>query len=911
MTNPKISIVVPVYNVGKYLARCLDSIIAQTLQEIEIICVNDFSNDHSQSILDHYAEKEVRMAVVRHSSNQGILMTRKSGVNIASGKYILFVDSDDSIEPQMCEVLYRTMENERVDICHFPANVIPFPTITELNEIHEFVRPYCIKLKDDEVFTSCFINSDYRWTLWNKIYKTGLCKKAYEAAGNFYCNMADDVYIYFILSYFASSYLGIACPPLYNYHYGLGMTGGRQKSSLVNLTVLCNQSMIISELRAFLLRQHAPDRYHNSLMPLEKRFFDHCMWYWYKDLAIADSSQGFDILSKTWGSENVIAFLAKNHFYQQQHIAQKILGSTALKIKKDKISKIGVFYHRMHNGGVERVISLLIPVWIELGYSVVLFTDEEPTGIDFPLPVCVDRVVLPTSLCILPGDAPERISALRKGILSFDIDLFIHNASSSPMLLYDLLAIKTVGIPTIVSSHECFSSSMFWRDAGLWNKVHVYKIADLVVVLTQVDQKFWTIFGIETVLIPNPLFLDINEIRQSRLDSQNVIWVGRFAIEKQYVDPVHIFAEVVRIVPQARLLMVGKGESQVQTDFLNAEIKRLGLENNVELCGYHTDISRFYAISSVYLTTSYHESFSMALIESRASGIPTVAYDLPNLDILYDSQGAVIVPQGDKSAAADAIVTLLYDQELKIKMGHEARLSSELFYATNNVRDQWKTVFNQILLTEKQSFAVPDDPSEIYRRMFQSILLHYKLGLTANYDWLSQNTRSLPGPLHNRDTRTDTGNSSVEPVSNETLLAIENLTDHPEYVKYYQDSKMILVHPVSDVPSLCRMKNACPKGTVQIHAEVETSNKRAQPVDYAIIVSSDNHPQWQKKLQRFEKGVCSGWVTVPGLGSSVVRLELDAPLESAAHLYLATRIKPGVNNNYCWAHFRNIRLTRQ
>lgn len=688
------------------------------------------------------------------------------------------------------------------------------------------------------------------------------------------------------------------------------MTGGHNKSSLTRLRALCGQSRIIFELREFLGRQYASKHYYRAVQSLEKRFFDECMWYWFSVLSVADSAEGFAVLTENWGSEKVIAFLAKNNFDKQEIIAQKVLCSSSLKITKDKITKIGVFYHRMRNGGVERVVSLLIPAWIEQGYDVVLFTDEKPTDSDFPIPGCVDRVVLPTSVGILPEDTANRISALRESILASEIDLFIHNASSSPMLLYDLLVIKTVGIPVMVSSHECFSSSMFWRDAGIWNKVHVYKISDLVVVLTQVDKQFWTMFGIDTVRIPNPLFSDIHEIRRSVLDTQNVIWVGRFAIEKQYIDPVHIFAQVVRELPEARLLMIGKGESQVQTDILISEIQRLGLEKNVELCGYFTDITSFYAISSVYLTTSYHESFSMALIESRACGIPTVAYDLPNLDILCDKQGVIIVPQGDKSAAADAIVRLLSNQEVRMKMGREARHSTELFYAENDVKEQWNRVISQTVLAEKRPVVAEGENEEIYRRMFQSVLLHYKLGLSAPPNRISLQTQSIPEKSQDPDSAVDPGSSHEWPVSIEALLTIENLTSYPNYVKYYEDTGMILVHPVSDLPSVCRLKNACPEGTVQIRAEVETTNSRPKSIDYAIIVASENDPGWQKKLQSFSNGFFSGWVTVHGLGCSVVTLELDTPLKSTAHLYLATRIKKGASNGYCWAHFRNIRLTR-
>jgi glycosyltransferase involved in cell wall biosynthesis len=905
MKNPKISVIVPIYNIEKHLPRCLDSIISQTLQNIEIICVNDYSSDNCQSILDQYAKEDARIIVIQHPENKSILQARKSGVQIAKGEYIIFVDGDDALEPLTCDTLYETMIRAKVDICHFPAKVIGISTKTDLSKIIEFIRPFQDKLNDDNVFDACYTSSIYKWSIWNKIYEASLCKKAYQCTSDFYCNMAEDVYTYFIISYFAKTYLGIEGDPLYNYYFGLGMTGGQTFNGLKKLTSLCEQSGIVLELRKFLTQQNASNKYLNVVRSLEKKFIDESISYWFYNLQNEDCADGFDILLAYWGSEKIIAFLANNYYDKQEFIAQKALGSSSLQAKKTAIKKIGVFYHRMRNGGVERVLSLLIPAWIDLGYSVVMFTDEAPTENDFPLPDCVSRVVLPTSRPFIgpinPEEAHQRVLALRDGVVKYDIDVFIHNASSSPMLIYDLLVIKTMGIPTIVSSHETFSSSMYWRDTGILKKVHVYKIADLVVVLTKVDFKFWTLFGINTVRIPNPLLADINNIRPSKLDAPNVIWVGRFSIEKRYIQAVQIFAEVVQEIPEAKLLMLGKGESMAQTNELRYEIERLGLTENVVICGYFKDITHFYSMSSVYLTTSYHESFSMALIESRAYGIPSVAYELPNLDIFDDKKGAVIVPQGDKTAAAKAIVQMLSDQELRTRMGNEARQSTEMFYKNNNVMEEWDKTLNQTILNKKLPDAHQENNEEIYRRMFQSILLHYGYGITE--DPTKANTSFTPAFTP--------GASLLQapPAPFEILRNFENLTDHPDYVSNYGGGDMIMVHPIDDMPALCRLRNACPAGTRQIRAEVVTTNPMAKPIDYALIVTTAKDLQWQKDIQQFTEGYCSDWVTVPADGHEEISLVLPEPLKSAAHIYLATRLKPGKTNEYCWAHFKNIRMT--
>lgn len=111
----KVSIIIPVYNAEKYLEECLESIMVQTLKDIEVICVNDGSTDKSGQILNEYAKKNSRIKVI-HKENGGVVSARNVGYDVATGKYIGFVDSDDWVEPEMYEKLYEIAEREGVDL---------------------------------------------------------------------------------------------------------------------------------------------------------------------------------------------------------------------------------------------------------------------------------------------------------------------------------------------------------------------------------------------------------------------------------------------------------------------------------------------------------------------------------------------------------------------------------------------------------------------------------------------------------------------------------------------------------------------------------------------------------------------------------------------------------------------------
>ena len=109
---PKVSVIVPVYNAEKYLHECVDSILAQTLRDIEVILVDDGSTDSSPSICDQYAEQEDRVKVI-HKANGRASSARNAGLQAASGEYIAFVDSDDWISPEM----YESMLAQNADVC--------------------------------------------------------------------------------------------------------------------------------------------------------------------------------------------------------------------------------------------------------------------------------------------------------------------------------------------------------------------------------------------------------------------------------------------------------------------------------------------------------------------------------------------------------------------------------------------------------------------------------------------------------------------------------------------------------------------------------------------------------------------------------------------------------------------------
>lgn len=111
----EISVIVPIYNVEPYLRRCIDSVLAQTFADFELILVDDGSPDACGAICDEYAKQDSRIAVI-HQENKGVSAARNAGLKIATGNYVSFIDPDDWIEPEMVQTMVSAMKNERVQL---------------------------------------------------------------------------------------------------------------------------------------------------------------------------------------------------------------------------------------------------------------------------------------------------------------------------------------------------------------------------------------------------------------------------------------------------------------------------------------------------------------------------------------------------------------------------------------------------------------------------------------------------------------------------------------------------------------------------------------------------------------------------------------------------------------------------
>ncbi|MDR0723654.1 MAG: glycosyltransferase [Endomicrobium sp.] len=202
MTSPEISAIIPVYNTGKYLKQCLDSVCNQTFKDIEIICINDGSTDGSLDILKEYEHKDLRIKIIINQKNEGAGAARNKGIETARGQYIAFVDSDDWIDLSYYEVLYNMAKSYEADLIR-TSYILEYSDYSEKEKF--FSSLFEKKRKRGEPL---FLNvNDHSCVVYNAIYRYKyLIKNNVHFDNSYHCN---DIFFTAQAVYFSQKTIGL------------------------------------------------------------------------------------------------------------------------------------------------------------------------------------------------------------------------------------------------------------------------------------------------------------------------------------------------------------------------------------------------------------------------------------------------------------------------------------------------------------------------------------------------------------------------------------------------------------------------------------------------------------------------------------------------------------------------------
>lgn len=378
-------------------------------------------------------------------------------------------------------------------------------------------------------------------------------------------------------------------------------------------------------------------------------------------------------VEKTYSFPEIL-YAASWMFKDNCENASQYFGTTYKYDSNRKIRTVGFITDRFYSGGVERTVSILLQMFIDAGYNVVLITNDYKQELEYDYSREVKRYIREKRTY---GVTLERLEELENIIKDAKIDLMCFHAGYMEWeTYYDIQLCKLNCINTLMELHSAYYAFEMHKELSIFQLSQMLKLNDEVVVLSENDKSKWKQYGVNSVIIPNPVegHIKNKDAQKNAIDRNTIIWVGRVVEDsKRVLETVSIISYVKEYIPDIKLLIVGRSHNKKDYIKLQNKIKDGNLTENIILCGYKKDISRYYETSEMLLMTSETESFSNVLVEAKSYGLPVVMYDIPWLEIVKNGNGVIKVPQKDARAAAEAIVEIINNQEVRNKLVDEAK----------------------------------------------------------------------------------------------------------------------------------------------------------------------------------------------------------------------------------------------
>ena len=712
MKAPRVSIVIPAYNSAATIAQAVTCATGQTIDDLEVVVVDDGSTDDTARIVEELALGDARIRLLKHEQNKGRLEARRTGITAASGDFTLQLDADDELLPDMAERML-SLQNERYDIvqCDFELRYLNYVSPEDRRFTENFVKPPTLTAHGHDVTHVVFRDRRTTWSLCGKLMRTSLLKRALAEIPASSLTQAEDACIYFIVSSLASSYRGTASYKGYIYNVDLGHSDARwKKMDLDQFAYTCRYADAMNAIRAYLERAGLfgtlGEDYRVVRHEHVRAVADKLIRY----VEPACKEQAFDMMVGMWEPEEAIAGMADANWDNSAGCLEAVAGAQTLKCEPHEVKTVAALHYRMQVGGAERVAADLVRLWCDQGLRVVFFADEPRERCAYDLPEEVVWVELPPAAAATRDTFLLRAQAFADALRSYQVDALVHHQWWSPLMAWELLIAKTLDVPVCILQHSSYVALFVEPDKRMFDYARIARHADMIIALSQFDQTFWQRFNPRVLCTVNPSTALPDASRRSPLAGKNIVWVGRLAhFDKQPQEAIEIMARIAARDPDCTLTMVGDAPTKQEFSELKALVRQYGLEGKVEFTGTQVDPTPYYERASLHLLTSRFEGWCLTLAESKAHGLPCVMYELPNLTLTQGRRGLIAVAQGDRDAAADAVVALLADQGQRTKLGQEAfEHISEI--AATDCSAFWTEAFSQLAQgsPERKGFELAD-----------------------------------------------------------------------------------------------------------------------------------------------------------------------------------------------------------
>ncbi|ACZ31597.1 glycosyl transferase family 2 [Xylanimonas cellulosilytica DSM 15894] len=674
---PFVSVVVPVFNDEDHIREALESCLAQSDPDLEIIVVDDHSTDMTAAIVDDLADQDERVSRISHGENKTAFQARRTGVLAARGQYLMFLDGDDTLAHNAVEVL-RNRVSARPDMVHFGCTI----TGRDGREHPGFAAkllPPAPSLKGGSILRELFLEAKtFEGQVWNKAYRAAYALPLFEALSpDARVPRANDLPVALMLAACAQTYIGIK-DRLYNYRFGSGnatdgLISTDRFKTLVNFRPAFD--VLQRQIGSWPIPPNATDE-------IITRLRSQCIERSVRHLSQVASPNGRELetLLTEWPAAPILAALYQTFGKREADFLQFVGDPLKCANKPTRDAEVVALYLDQKGiGGMQRVASLQAGLLARAGYRVVLLAKMKREEFPYPVPEGVPFVELTPRETSRTEEFLDLYGGIELAVKEYGVDTILLHANYRAELLYLILGLELLPLRSILTIHNFSLRSVFDRSPRFGTLRAAARHSDCLAVLSETDEVFWRLSGVETVrYVPNPVEFTLahgslddrsaNEAEVGANDAASepcdVLWFGRIQERtKRVSEVVRIFALVAQERPGSKLHIVGPVPRTDRVSFrrLQELTRALGIEDAVTFLPPATDVDALIRSSSVVLMTSIIEGFPMGLFEPLLAERPVVMYDLPYLEVPKDNPGIFRVPWGDREKAASVILDLLED----------------------------------------------------------------------------------------------------------------------------------------------------------------------------------------------------------------------------------------------------------
>ncbi|GAA2531872.1 hypothetical protein GCM10009860_09620 [Microbacterium mitrae] len=676
---PNVSIIVPLFNDAQWVGQAIESCLAQTSQDFEVICVDDASTDATAAIVQRFTEKSPRVRLIEQGVNQSAFQARKVGIAAASGEYVLFLDGDDELAPTAVETSFSAATLNDADIVGFGIDVLTDgQKVTPRFE--RSLQPPRAPLHGEAILSTIMEpEKPAQGHLWRYLWRTDLLRAAYaETPPDAQFWRANDLPITFLGLAAANKYVGIG-DRLYRYNFRRG-TSGQLVSGMDKVAFFLSAIDSLDSIsEAVKLRASLPGGTSTVEVVYDsaRRSIVGNILRTIRESTVPDLREPSLDLLRARVADDIQLLKACASFYPRMLSSVSTLLS-ADPLEARHVQNVLITTGNLRAGGVQGVVVAQARLLAKAGYRVTLAVFDNAKSV-YALP---DEV----EIIHVHGDDVERISHWAELIRERAIDMVVdHHILYNRRWPYLVLTARALGVPTIGWLHNFALRPVADMNDGTSFLLQNLPLLFQTVVLSNTDVAFWKSQGVANVTyLPNPASLvDLRAAGEPKtLEGERIeiAWWGRLQQStKQVRDLIEIAAELQALSVDFHMRIIGPDSADISADDLRALARKHGVRNSVTLVGpcQGDALEREIARAHVFISTSVIEGYPLTLVEAQAHGLPVVMYELPWLAAAVGNHGIVSVPQGDKRQVASAIARMASDPQAYSALSGESLAAAE------------------------------------------------------------------------------------------------------------------------------------------------------------------------------------------------------------------------------------------